>query len=357
MIRQPNAQKDNLQAGLQIGLFSMVDPSDSQDIAEYSNAIGSLECIPRFIRGKVPQYLLSEAPEDTEVVNPYMNRGQAFNCHITPAQVRKKVKGKWLTYLVYPSDREELIERTLFTIAANKGLVKKSLAGMPARYGVEFSLYEIYGHLKSINKSRAYDVIKEALIVMRDCVTTITPADSNSGIELKTQVFADSALDVRGTGRSRERCFVTFNDYVLEQIVKLNYRQYSYRSIHQHKVNMGTFIHSWLCDNWKNCDTGAILPLDPELICQSYGRGRITYDEMKRLIRDGLRSLADLELITHVPRIKNGRYSIVATKKLKDEIKLANQKHKGLTVLCNSIKEGKVTALPNRNTFHLHHAG
>ena len=341
------------QAALQMNLFSLVDVGEDDLISEYSNAIGNLECIPRFLRGNCEDYLLSAAPNDVEVVNPYMNQGQKLNCHIKPAQIRRRSGGNVETYLVYPSDREEVVERTLFTIAANKGLTKRSIAGMPARFGVEFSIYEIREHLKSIGKCRSYDQIREALVVMRDSVTTITADSNESGIELKTQVFADSALDVRGTGRSRERCFVTFNDFVIKQIVELNFRQYSFKSIHSHKANMGTFMHSWLCDNWRNCAGGMKFKIAPELICQSYGKGRVSLDEMRRITRKGLKSLADQGMITHVPRLSNGLYEITATDKLAGEIFQSNAKHKGLEKLRKEIKSGNITELPDKNEFFL----
>jgi hypothetical protein len=204
----------------QMDLFTLVDLPVNSDVglARYSNAIGDIDIIPRFIRGKNPNILLKDAPDITEVSNPYMVNKIKLICNIKPAQIQKKIEGKLVTVLAYPGDREELIESVLFMIASNGKMKKKSLPGVAPRHGVEFSLYEIREHLRALNKLKPYDEIREALLVLRDSGVTITQEDGNRKVQVTNKIFADSLLETTGSGRGKDRAFVTFSDYVIEQI-------------------------------------------------------------------------------------------------------------------------------------------
>lgn len=335
----------------QMDLFAHTDIGTPAYIPEFSNSILPLEGSPRFLRGSCKSYRVSEAPDEIVVTNEYMSGGHRYLCSIKPAMIPRKENGKTVNYFVYPSDREELVERTLFAIASNNGLIKRSLPNSAPRYGVEFSIYEIRELLISIGKTKPYDDIREALLVLRDNVTTIRAANSDSGVELKTQVYSDSLLDVKGKGRSRERCFVMFNDFVVEQIKQLNYRQYSYKSIHTHTLSMGTYLHNFLCNNWLNCNEGATYTIDAVVLCQSYGKGHVSADTRTRMIRDGLKSMASHDLITHVPRLKDGCYQITATAKLEQEVRTANAKRRGIGTLSEGIENGTIRQLPPRRVY------
>lgn len=335
----------------QMELFAHTDIGTPAYLPEFSNAILSLEGSPRFLRGSCKSFRVSEAPDEIVVTNEYMSGGHRYLCSIKPAMIPRRENGKTVNYFVYPSDREELVERTLFAIASNKGLVKRALPNTAPRYGVEFSLYEIRELLCSIGKTKPYDDIREALLVLRDNVTTICPKGTKSGVELRTQVYSDSLLDVRGRGRSRERCFVMFNDFVVEQIKKLNYRQYSYKSVHTHALSMGTYLHNFLCNNWLNCNAGTVYAVDPIVLCEGYGKGHLAPDRRARVVRDGLRSMDKQGLITHVPRLKDGLYYITATAKLEREIRTANAKRRGISTLSEGIENGTIKQLPPRRVY------
>lgn len=340
----------------QLGLFALVDSvEEANSIVRYSNAIGSLDVIPRFCRGHNQPIPISEAPKNTEIQNRYHVNNTELSCNIKPAQITRKVDGVPTTFLAYPGDREELIERTLFLIASNGKMQKKSLPGVAPRHGVHFSLYEIREHLKAIGKSKPYDEIREALLVLRDSVTTISQKDEALGkeIEVTNKIFADSVLESSGTGRGRDKCFITFSDYVIDQILDLNFRQYSFDSVNTHKKTVGTFIHSYLCWNWLNVAAGSNFTIDPEEIMTAYGKRNISKERKRRDVREGLASLVKHGLITHVPRIKDDKYVITATRVLYNEILRANKKKRGIFKIKTSLENGGIKDIPSNRVYHL----
>lgn len=345
-------KKDELPT--QLGLFTLVDLPTALEPMRYSNAIGGIDVVPRFLRGQNPFILLKDAPKITEIRNPYMVNGIQLVCKIKPAQLTKKIDGELTTVLAYPSDKEELIEKVLFMLASNGDLVKREIAGVAPRHGIAFSLYDIRQQLKLIGKDKPYDQIRESLLILRDSSTIIAQESGDREIEVTNKIFADSILETNGNGRGKDKCFVTFSDYVIEQILDLNFRQYSFSSVNSHKIAVAVFIHSYLTWNWLNVSAGATFDLDPATIMEGFGKGRISIDTQKRDIRRGLMDLTNSGHIVEVPRLAQGQfYPIVATQLLVDEIIRANTKKKGLAVLLEKVESGEIESLPNKRSFQL----
>lgn len=336
----------------QLDLFSLVDESsDPASPIKYSNFIGDIHLIPRFVRGQNPPTPIHQLPStfSSQISNAYSINGYSLLCTVKAATIKRKVKGVETEFFAFPGDREEIIERALFALASNKGMTKRTLPNSAPRYGVEFSLYEIREELIKINKTRSYDTIREALIVMRDSRCIISAMDDNGKtVHLTHNIFSGAALEQSGTGRSRDRCFVSFSDYVVEQIRGLNYRQYRFDQVESHKATLARFIHTYLCWNWRNAAAGATYALDLELVMSSYGNSKITTRVKQRDFRAALKILVENGDITHVPFYKDGKYTVKATKQLAESIHLSMQKKKGIATLSNSIMEGKVVELPPR---------
>ncbi|APD92043.1 MAG: hypothetical protein CBC55_02390 [Gammaproteobacteria bacterium TMED95] len=336
----------------QLDLFSLIDePSDPASPIKYSNFIGDIHLIPRFVRGQNPPTPIHQLPStfSSQISNAYSINGYSLLCTVQAATIKRKVKGVETEYFAFPGDREEIVERALFALASNKGMTKRTLPNSEPRYGVEFSLYEIREELRKINKTRSYDTIREALIVMRDSRCLISAKDNNGKtVHLTHNIFSGAALEQSGSGRQRDRCFVSFSDYVVEQIRDLNYRQYRFDQVESHKAGLARFIHTYLCWNWRNAAAGATYGLDLELVMSAYGNSKLVKRVKQRDFRAALTILVENGDITHVPLYKDGKYTVKATKQLADSIHQSMQKKKGIATLSNSIMDGKVVELPPR---------
>ena len=339
----------------QLDLFSLVDESsDPNSPIKYSNFIGDIHLIPRFLRGRNPPTPIHNLPSDfsSELKNEYSINGHKLVCTVKAATIKRKVDGVESEFFAFPGDREEIIERALFALASNKGMTKRRLPNSEARYGVEFSLYEIREELKKINKTRPYDEIRESLIIMRDSQCIIS-AENAAGktVHLTHNIFSGAALEQSGTGRSRDRCFVSFSDYVVEQIRDLNYHQYRFDEVESHKTALARFIHTYLCWNWTNATAGSHYGLDLNQVMSAFGKSKLSQRVKQRDFRDALKLLVQSKDITHVPFFTNGKYTVKATAQLANSIHLSMQKKKGINTLASNIMDGKVIELPARRQY------
>tara|TARA_B100000749_G_C18435010_1_gene469670 strand:+ start:991 stop:2061 length:1071 start_codon:yes stop_codon:yes gene_type:complete len=342
-------QKDSLQ----MDLFTLVDECEGE-LDRYSNAIGDIEVIPRYIRGKNSPIKLTDVTESEEVVkrNPYMVNGNELVCEVHPATVTRKEKGKQITYLMYPGDREEIIEQVLFMLASNGGLTKHAIPGSAPRYGVQFSLYQIREELKKIGKTKSYDMIRESLIILRDSKIRISQNKNSKSMTITNDVFSAAALETTGTGRARDRCFISFSDYVVEQIASSNYRQYNFDRVLNHKATLARFLHRYIHWNWRNASAGGRFKMETNRVMSAFGKSHLTMERMRRDLRDALHLMVESGHITSVPYSVNNVYQIEATTKLAEEIKRSMQKQLGIKRLSEDIENGKRSELPPPRVFN-----
>ncbi|AWB65796.1 hypothetical protein C2869_04790 [Saccharobesus litoralis] len=340
---------------LQIGLFEAVDLGHAQSGNEvsYSNLIGDIDLIPRYVRGKNTSVSALDRDLSSKLVveRKYRAMGRELSCRIKPALITRKIDHEEQEFHVYPGEREELIERVLFLLGTKGQMIKRAVPGQAERYGIAFTLYQIRQELKRIGKDKSYDQIREALIVIRDSKTTIVETQGGRNIEITNDIFSDAMLETSGHGRGKDRYFVTFSDYVIEQIYQLNYRQYDFIGVNSYSIGLSRFIHSFLSCNWLNCEKGAQYPLEVDEIMEAYGKPNLTKIVKRRDMRAALKLLADKNMVTCVPPLTKNSYVITATKELADEIVLANKKKKGLMKLSTEIFDGERESLPDPRLY------
>jgi hypothetical protein len=353
-----NIDDDSLEQ-YQLDLFSLVDPPSKQLIngkyivSSYSNSIGSIDLIPRFKRGIHSVIPTSKITRGKNLIleNPYQVGKNQLICRVKPALIKRKIKGtsdEFEEFYAWPGDKEETLEKILFLIASNKGLqVIHSVAGVP-RYGIYFTLYEIREELKKIGKTRSYDVIREALIIIRDSNTSICQVDGKREVSITHDIFADAVLEVYGTGRGRDRCCVSFSDYIVSEIQGLNYRMYPFFSVQKHETPLARFIHQYLIDTWLNATVGTPKKLFVNDVFNAFGKRHLTMNVKRRDMRAALSLLVSAGWFENVPVSKkmtnNGLidyyYALIPTEVFVDDIVRANAKKKGLRMLEDShVKE------------------
>lgn len=349
----------------QLDLFSLVDSPREQMVkgklvvSAYSNSIGSIDLIPRFKRGSDAVIAVEKFIGNKIVLeNNYVAGRNKLTCKVQPAIISRKVDGVEKEFYAYPGDREDLIEKVLFLIASNKGFESIKTASGINRYGIYFTLYEVREQLKKIGKTRAYDVIRESLLVIRDSRTSIVQKDGNKEISITHDIFADAVLEVSGTGRGRDRCFITFSDYVIEEIQKLNYRQYPFSSINSHETPLARFIHHYLTNNWTNATVGGARNIYVDELFTAFGKNHLSISVKRRDLRVALQLLVDNGWFKSVPyskkvSIPGGKidyaYLLTPTEIFVDEVIKANAKKKGLKILSTLVNENENYNLPRPN--------
>lgn len=333
----------------QLDLFTLVDKPRSEvvdgnlTLMPFSNSVGSIDFIPRFKRGN-ESVVLREAFEGPAVIeNAYSSGSNNLVCRIQPAIIKRKVDGVDKEFFAWPGDREELIEKVIFLLASTNGLVPiETPSGV--RYGLYFTLYEIRKELDKINKLRSFDIIKESLIVMRESRTSIYQRIAGKEVSISHNIFSDVVLEVTGTGRSRDRCVITFSDHVVKEIMEINYRQYHFFSVNSHYTPLARFFHHYLLTTWTNAVAGGQKTFYVSEIYSLFGKSNHPTAVKRRDLRAAIKLLVDKGWFKEVPTIKSynsadGVFVLTATGVFVSEVINANAKRKGLRNLKLKISE------------------
>lgn len=286
----------------QMNLFSLVDlPKDPKN--SYSNSINSLHDKPRFLRGKNPYIAVKSNEKDNLIVEHHYKTqsGQDGICQIEPVLIRKKVNGQITEFYAYQGDREEVIEQVLFMLACKKGLTLQNQAGGVARWGIEFSIYEIREELKRINKTKPYDVILESLLILTGSKVSLTEISGTKKKRVTLNAYVDSRLEQEGLGKGRDKMSISFSDFVVKQIEDLNYRQYNMGIFLRKNTTLSTFILTHLLTVWRNATTGSIRAISTIEIMEKFGKSKTSLITKRRDMRKALESLVTKGFFTHLP--------------------------------------------------------
>jgi hypothetical protein len=186
MSRKVNISVDNLPDSLRGQIHGVESATDNENLAlftdnkdvritldsaahelrAYSNTFNHYDLWGRFVRSGHKKLPLEEAPKKTiitrrisEKVDGILYEGEI---KITPAVVSTKLEGEEVECLVWPSDREEKVERALIRLAS-KGKIVKINFKSGIQYAVIFSMNELAQELKAVGQSMPYPQIKESL--------------------------------------------------------------------------------------------------------------------------------------------------------------------------------------------------
>lgn len=343
----------------QLKLFEMLD-GDKYDInvkKRYSNSITIIDLMPRFYRGNGARKLLAESEGLFE--NKFDFRGETCLCTVTPAiYLNKNIKtGEVEKIAAFPSDAEELIEKIIIMIASMQGLEKRNIGGN-TRHVVSFSLYQIKQALAKMNSQKSYKQIRQSLIIIRDSNTRVTRVDptTNRRFEVTKDVWSDSAIEVEGHGRGKDRCYIAFSDFVVEEITNLNYRQVLFSRLTCYSSTFSRFMDLYLSNMWINARPNEKKPISLLKVMESFGKANKSEITLRRDMRLALNDLVERKVITHLPSVvkkplsedKNDWvYNIVPTQEFVEEMIRSNGKQKGLKILNEKLVNGEIKELPD----------
>jgi hypothetical protein len=197
-------------------------------------------------------------------------------------------------------------------------------------------------------------------MIIRDSNTRISkqhPNDPNRRLEVTKDVWADSAIEVAGNGRGKDKCFIAFSDFVVEEILNLNYRQVLYSRFTAYNSTFSRYLDLYLSNIWTNANVSKKDPISLVTVMESFGKANKSMITKRRDMRGALQDLVKRGVIKFVPSsVKENTgplesdidyiYPIEPTDDFVEEIIKSNAKNKGLKVLNNQITEGKRKALP-----------
>lgn len=330
---------------LAMHLFSYAESaSKSNGELLYSNSFVEWELMPRYWRGNGSRIEKSAAANtDLIMENKYVVDGQEVTCVVKPTIIKKEKDGIQREVIAYPSETEELIEKVLILIATFPGRLNKRNVGGMSRWGITFSLYEIYEELKKIKKTRSYSQIMESIYILVEANTEIE-IQYLDGDKVKTHTksanfFYDYEFNVTGKGSSRDKLYVCFSDAVVEMIQSLKYRQMLYSRITSHTSSLSRFLDLYLSNSWVNAEYGDIAVISLNEVFSRFGRANVQIKTKQRDIRAALKALVERGVIKRLPYANkisdflgnvDYTYELVPTDSFIKEIKESNDREKEL---------------------------
>ncbi|MBE8232941.1 MAG: hypothetical protein HAW67_04340 [Endozoicomonadaceae bacterium] len=332
----------------QLALFEMLDTDETNSISlehKYSNSITRIDLIPRFFRGKGARVALDSPKRIEHYINRFTIKGEEYFSTVTPAVVDVRVKGQgFVPMSCLPGDVEETIERILFLLASSKGLEKNRIGGN-TRYGISFSIYEVHTALKKMGKEKSYEQISTSLRIIRDSRTLITKVNINNPkkrTEMTQDIWADAVFEVEGKGKARDKCYIAFSDFVVEEILKLNYRQVLFSRFVSYSSALSRFLDLYLMHMWTNAEVATKKQVSMNIIMESFGKANKSVVTKRRDMYEAIDDLVERGVLVsrtnaikkkNIEGVEDYLFHVEPTKKFVDEIIKANKKNKGLRSL------------------------
>lgn len=295
----------------------------------------------------IPKYSISrKAMAEMRDANGYLgiyktefhHRGAKFDISIHPALIEVKDGEASKTEAYYPSASEEIIEAALVKLASqqNVGFHEKE-----KRTGVTFSLHQLREELKSRGHTRSFTEIVQSLNILSLSVIEINNGDK------KEKRFARSPFIPTIVGVTRKdlaeepnaRWYVQFHPLVTNSIDKLEYRQFNYQKLMQHKTQLARWLHRLIVNKWTNASMMhrfqiyySTVKRDSNML-EGYARERDAVAAcdagMNELVSQGLITKFDRDT-QRGPRgkIKDVIYYLYPTQQFIQEVKAANKRQK-----------------------------
>lgn len=313
----------------QMDLFTTLDIPLSQQ-KDYSNTVDIYDAIPKYVWGKT-RY--DGTVKNSIITRKSTIRGKRLTIKIKPALIEQK-NGEGL--MIYPGQREELVEDALRKLAVNGQGVTVN-----AKAGVTFSLHELQKELKRMGHSFSIDEIKESLMVGRQSALEVYSEDGKTVIDsgLYGLLGLSTRDDYLEKGK-QARCFVQFNPLVNESILNLTFRQYNYKVGMDIRSPLARYIYKRMSQYWTQASEKH--PYEPSLLTFLEQSPRGVTPKMKdniRAMKSALDHLLKANVISHFDedRILEGkqkvidiRYTIYPHKDFIKDIIKANKRSKDL---------------------------
>jgi len=319
-------QNPDIERTSQMDLFMLLDlRAKEQD--DYSNTIEIYDAMPKYVWGKKREH---KDLQNATITRRCTIRGREMVVKIQPAIIEKPDGS---SVLIYPGEREELVEDALRKIA-----VSGQGAYVGDKAGVTFTLYQLRKELSRMGHTYSFTEILESLHVCRGAILQCQTPNGNSiinssffgllGITTKDE-FEEHGRDAK--------CYVQFNPLVNESIINLTFRQYNYQVSMDIRSALARFLYKRMAQYWSQADEQN--PYTPSLVSflDQSPRGFIGKD-MKtelRAMRNALDTLIKHEVVDYYDERKvlagkqktiDAQYTIYPHPKFVKEVIKANKR-------------------------------
>ncbi|SFC13262.1 replication protein A [Pseudoalteromonas denitrificans] len=346
-----------------------VDNTLYQDLRSYSNTFNHYDLWGRFVRSGHKKLPLEEAPKRTIITRKISEKVDGIQysgeIKITPAVVSTRQNGEDVEFLVWPSDREEKVERALIRLAS-KGKIVKINFKSGIQYAVVFSMNELAQELKSVGQSMPFPQIKEALEALQGSKLSFKYSATDTRNTDIDDSFYESNMNflssLHFSGKKGQggniKCVACLNAFVHNMIDNLEYKGYYFNRAQEQKRGLSRWMMLRLYHLWRYAAPGKTHHFRLLSIMEKYGSiystDDISENKLKALRRDMTTTMKDLITngaisdysISNVKDDKTGKiidytYELHPTNEFCEEILTLNKHNKRL-----EIQSGKRSAEP-----------
>ncbi|MBU2971964.1 replication protein A [Pseudoalteromonas sp. C2R02] len=303
-----------------------VDNTMYQDLRSYSNTFNHYDLWGRFVRSGHKKLPLEEAPKRTIITRKISEKVDGIQytgeIKITPAVVSTRQNGEDVEFLVWPSDREEKVERALIRLAS-KGKIVKINFKSGIQYAVVFSMNELAQELKSVGQSMPFPQIKEALEALQGSKLSFKYSANDTKNSDVDDSFYESNMNflssLHFSGKKGQggniKCVACLNAFVHNMIDNLEYKGYYFNRAQEQKRGLSRWMMLRLYHLWRYAAPGKTHHFRLLSIMEKYGSiystDDISENKLKALRRDMTTTMKDL--------ITNGAISDYSISNVKDD--------------------------------------
>lgn len=219
-----------------MGLF--IEPVSVFKENEYSKSIEIYDSIPKYVWNR--KKIKTNNASNAIIIRKTSIRGKKFLIKVKPAIIEKK---NFKTILIYPGQREEIIEDALRKIAVDGN--GKIIQG---KAGVIFTLYQLQKELIKTGHGYNLNEIKEAIAICRGATLECITEDGR--IFISSSFFPLIELRKRDNFEQNTKCYVQFNPLVNSSIINCSFKQYNYTVCMQIHSPLARYIYKRMSHYW-----------------------------------------------------------------------------------------------------------
>lgn len=344
-------------------------PSDDGgfDLKSFSQTFNVYDLWGRFVRSGPKKVLLKDAPDNSVIVRRIKEKVEGIEyegqIEITPAVI----KGKNSDELIWPSDREEKIERALIRLAS-KGKIIRTSGRTGSQYAVVFSMNELSQELKSVNQTMSYAQIKEALEALQGSKLSFKYTETNTKNPEENQKFYESNMNflssLHFSGKVGQggnvKCVAFLNAFMHNMIDSIEYKGYYFNRAQGFSRALSRWLMLRLYHLFRYAAEGKTHHFRLLSTMEKYGSisasDEISVNRLKALRRDMTTTMKDLKEGLAINDyecigIKNDRgetvdynYTIFPTDKFCQEIINLNKHNKAIQIKSGNREPDNITS-------------
>lgn len=243
------------------------------DEPHFSNTIEIFDAMPKYIWTKSR---IKEDLPDSVLTRKFKLRDKRYVARIKPALIEKVINGKRKSVLMYPAQREEIVEEVLRKMAYNG-----DATDIQGEAGVIFTISGLRRELESCGHGMTYEEVMEALEVLSSASLECIP-EGRDGEVIRGNYLGSMYLASRKDylkEPTKARCFAGFHPLVTLSIRHQSFRLYNYEKSMAIPNELARYIYKRLSHHYVYAEKGK--PYSFKLVTFLQGTPRGTSKHMK----------------------------------------------------------------------------